>query len=162
MIPFQIGDLTAVQNELDSLEWKKDGSGAMMANPPGSGNPFKHLPLIGQAVEFIGRERGHDVLHVMVNRLNKNTFVPTHRDWIKSSPKQGRHPCLERWHLPLMTNPDAGFWHEGGTRIFMQVGFWHGPIPYWLPHRVWNAGISVRVHLVVDLDSPERLGSYES
>lgn len=158
-------DVSLMAREALSLNWTLDGSDAEMAYPPSGGIPrdMYRIPEIHRAVIEIGKIRGQEPLNVMINKLRPLVKVPIHRDWIKPTRYQKLKPTVERWHLPLLTNIGAIFWHERGCLdgYHFPLGEWMGPIPYWLKHCVYNSGTSDRIHLVVDLDTPNPIGQYE-
>jgi hypothetical protein len=135
-----------------------DGSGAAMVFGPNRGIPDVH-PLINAAVREIAEARGYEPLHLMINELPPGVVVPKHRDWLLPTTTQPSRPCVERWHLPVQTNPDAMFWDEDRGLQHAPLGVWFGPVPYWILHTVWNLGTTPRVHIVVDLDTPS-IGAY--
>jgi hypothetical protein len=140
------------------LRYTVDGTGVQMANRQ-SGGPIPNAVLAEAAAE-IASARRQDVLHVMVNRLPSGISVPRHRDFLEPTEALGRHPCLERWHLPLTTSENATYGDELGNELHMARGFWWGPVPYWLEHWIKNSGRPDRVHLVVDLDTKVPAGRY--
>ena len=147
--------------EAVGLTYQLDGSGALMASGPStmSDNILSKVGL-KSAIEEISQLLKLSPIYSMINKLPANTVVPRHRDWLKGTPLQPNKPCLERWHLPLSANPLCEYWDEiNGKKIFT-LGSWHGPIPYWVEHFVANSGKTDRIHLVVDLDCPTPLGSY--
>lgn len=139
-------------------EYWRDDSGAHMAVKPCGGIPdwLGTCPTLAAAVREIELLRGQRALHVMVNKLPPGTIVPVHSDTLAPT-RQGERPRVERWHLPLKTNPNCYFWDESDLWMHMALGSWWGPVPYWLPHSVENTGTADRIHLVVDLDTPERV-----
>lgn len=155
-------DLAVLKEEARNLKYYLDGSGAEMATKPSSGIPdiVKQLPTMLAAIHEIAKKRETPALHVMVNWLKPGIEVPEHRDWILPTKHQTKTPCVERWHLPIITNEDCAFWDEDNGEFYMPEGIWCGFVPYWLKHKVWNRGKTDRLHLVVDLDSPHPLGSY--
>jgi hypothetical protein len=151
-------DLNPLRAEIEKLNCKVDGSGALMAFDPCKGIP--DLPEISKAVTEIARMRGLTPLHVMANVLPAGCVVGYHRDWLTPSPLQGERPRLERWHLAVTTNPQALWQDEHNPSLHMEEGHWYGPLMYWRLHSVSNLGPTARLHLVVDLDCPEPLGAY--
>lgn len=149
-------------HEIQQLEFKLDGSGAEMAFPPSGGIPAKlwNFPTLLAALEEIAVAREQKLLNLMINRLKPGVDVSVHRDWIKPTQYQPVKPTVERWHLAVITNPDAVFWLEKAGDFKIPQGFWYGPIPYWLNHTVYNKGTEDRIHLVVDLDTPTPIGKY--
>lgn len=151
--------LVAVQQ----LSFWLDGSGAEMAVVPNGGlpNEVRSQPALVKALAEISGLTGLEPLHVMVNRLPPGVEVPKHRDFLKPTPLQPRKfPTIERWHLPVVTNNLCFWWDENQGPVRFPVGFWTGPVPYWTNHSVWNKGVVERIHLVVDLDTPEHIGEY--
>lgn len=157
--------LSALATEIPKLDFHLDGSGAEMAFRPSHGIPVwlsnGHFPTIAAAISEIAALRGLPPVNLMVNRLAPGVDVPVHRDWLLPTPMQLHKPTVERWHLPISTNPDAQFWERGVGYTHMPLGVWGGPVRYWNYHSVRNFGTTERVHLVVDLDSPVRMGEYE-
>lgn len=152
-------DSVSLMGEIEAIKFTPDGSGAMMAFPPSGGLPALP-PAIGRVVAEIAAIRGQRPLHLMINKLAPGVSVPVHRDFLKATKHQAKYPTVERWHLPVQTGFGVDFWHEGGSIEHFEAGVWVGPIPYWLRHSVRNAGQIERVHIVVDLDSPEPVGKY--
>lgn len=103
---------------------------------------------------------GQRPLNLMINKLAPGVHVPPHRDWLRPTQYQAESPTVERWHLPIQTAPGALFWHEGHKTEYFEPGVWVGPIPYWLMHSVVNDSPIERIHIVVDLDTPVRIGRY--
>lgn len=102
-------------------------------------------PLTTEAIEDIQlREDLGDVVQVMVNKLGPGALLAPHRD--------GR-PDNHRYHLPIVSNPDAYWWDELGGKQNMLVGWWYGPVPYCgILHSAGNPGSTDRLHLVVDFE----------
>lgn len=154
--------LGSVLTEAEGLKYWVDDSGAEMTVTQSGGLEIAMgCPNIHKAICEIATLSHLDPLHIMINRLSAQTTVPIHRDYLKPSPLQGDRPCLERWHLPLITNSGSYWWDETNVdNVYMPTGFWYGPMPYWKSHYVANLGQTERIHLIVDLDCPNRLGSY--
>jgi hypothetical protein len=149
--------------DVQRLAFWIDGSGAEMAVVPNGGLPNEvlALPTVRRAIHEIEAYRALSVLHVMVNKLKPGVTVPVHRDFLLPTRLQPwKRPTLERWHLPVATNGGCFFWDEDNGSKHMPLGFWTGPVPYWLRHSVRNEGFTERVHLVVDLDTHIRVGEY--
>lgn len=145
-------------DEINTLEFFQDDTGVLMAYRQSNGIPInsaQHPRLFTACIE-IASLRKQPLLHMMINRMGPGIEVPFHRDYLKDTQKQGRYPHVERWHFPILTNPEAFFFTEY-EQIHMEAGYWHGPVEYWNLHRVCNRGQWERTHLVVDLDS-ERHG----
>lgn len=158
-------DPDAIFNEVALLPVTRDGSDALMAFPPSGGVPevLSKCPATQRAIREIAAIRRLTPLHVMVNTLPARVRVPVHRDFLAPSPLQGRHPRLERWHLPIKTATRGSWWWDElwGGRL-LTTGFWWGPMPYWKKHYVENLSDEDRVHLIVDLDAPVPLGDYDA
>lgn len=152
-------DLQLLLSEIQAIPtWIVDGTGVLMIQGQSKGIPYFGTE-IAKAVEEISSFRNQQPLHLMVNKIPPGIHVPKHRDWLLPA-KQGEKPTLERWHLPIQTSNEAGWWDEMNGEMIFDVGHWFGPMPYWLLHRVWNDSTIERIHLIVDLDTPERLGEY--
>lgn len=134
-----------------------------MAVVPNGGIPNEvRSPALMDALEEIKELRDRDVLHIMVNRLLPGVDVPVHRDFLLPTPLQNRkHPTIERWHLPVVTNDGCLWWDEFTGNVHFPLGMWTGPVPYWTRHKVCNNGQTERIHLVVDLDTENHLGEYQ-
>ncbi len=153
--------LSELALQATTLNYIQDGSGAKMAFAPSAGIPeLKEYPEITAAVEEIANYRNQKPLHLMINVLMPGVVVPIHRDWLTPTSYQGNNPTVERWHLPVMTNTEAIFWDEEAGARHLVEGVWYGPIKYWIQHQIWNHGTKPRIHIVVDLDTPERQGEY--
>jgi len=156
-------DLVAIANEIESIKFWLDGSGAMMSIGQSKGFPPEIIYKTGikAAVDEIGQFRNQVPLNLMINRLPPKIIVPKHQDFLNPTQYQPVQPTIERWHLPLITNPDSLWWDEVEGEFHMEPGFWWGPTPYWKLHSISNHGTIERIHLIVDLDSPFPLGSYK-
>jgi hypothetical protein len=53
-----------------------------------------------------------------------------------------------RLHIPMLTNPDVYFFHEGNRVIMNEGETWY--LNFNLKHSIENRGITDRVHLVMD------------
>ena len=133
-------DILEVRKDVETLEFRRDATGIEMAYGQAAGIPkWATTPGLAKALDEIERIAG-PALHMMVNRLAPGVEVPTHTD------SEGG----VRWHLPVVTNPDAKWWDEQNGEVFMDSAWW-GPVPYAIPHRVWNHGEAARIHIVVDV-----------
>lgn len=145
----------------DQLQYTVDGSGILMGHPMWSG-------LLGgiwlEAAMDIARcfERNEIQIswaktwipaHAMVNIILPGGDSGLHVDPEPPLPQptDGYMGHFFRWHLPLVTNKDCWIEQDGEERAHLAQGFWHGPIRYWQPHRVVNAGTKPRTHLIIDL-----------
>lgn len=154
-------DLTLLFKEVICLPFKKEGDYIEMAASQSHINLIV-FPQIAAAVKEIESFRKLTAVYVMVNKLPPGAVVPYHQDWLVPTPKQPKEPTIERWHLPLMTNLQALFCLKTEKNCaHLALGYWTGPIPYWKHHNVTNGGRDTRVHLIVDLDTPVRMGEYE-
>lgn len=154
-------DLESILAEVVQIDFWKDDSEVEMCVRQSDGIPFRNATAIMSAVGEIGLLRLTPPLHLMINRMPPKVLVPKHRDFLKASTHQQRYPTLERWHLPIVTNEGAWWWDEQHGRMLLPAGFWYGPMPYWLEHQIGNDGNDSRIHLIVDLDSPEPIGFYK-
>jgi hypothetical protein len=115
-----------------------DDTGILMAY--GAAHPATKIPAVLEIMEL----RNLEPAFMMINRVPPGVVAPPHIDTLPFP--------VERWHLPLVTNPDAYWWDEHDNKfIYMPVGYWHGPVPYYIRHAIVNFGLTERVHLVVDL-----------
>lgn len=157
-------DLDLIANQIRSLtNWKQSGpeQDVEMWKEQGS-TAWRSVWWLATVVQDIWRHRPHtQALWLQVNRVLPGKDIEIHQDWLPPSPLQGQHPTLERWHLPVVTNDKCGYWDGVQGEMIMRTGYWHGCVPYWKKHKIWNHGTEPRVHIVVDLDCPERLGEYE-
>lgn len=135
-------NLITLLEEARALSYKDDDSGAKMAyrqsTKIASNSPFQI------AADEIKRILGLEPIFITLNILPAGVTVPVHTDTLVGGRKN-------RWHLPLITNPDCFFWDEINGQRHLPYGFWSGPIPHWINHNVWNHGVTERIHLVVDL-----------
>lgn len=129
------------------LESRRDGTGVEMTAlqfHEQSSLSLLHHDEVKAAVDELESLTGGACAFIMFNRLAPGAGVPAHVD-AHSEP-------VERWHLPVATNPQAWWWDLSlGESLHMRAGWWWGPVPYSVFHRVWNDGDSERIHLVVDL-----------
>lgn len=130
---------------------------------PSDGIPnwIDSYPYIKVSILEISELRDQQPLHIMINRLKPGVEVPIHRDYILPTQTQRYQPCVERWHLPISSNDRCGWWDEDSGNQYPKLGEWFGPVPYWIPHKVWNFGTTDRIHLVIDLDTPKPVGKYK-
>jgi hypothetical protein len=83
------------------------------------------------------------LLSVRLLRLGPGALIREHSD-----PKLGYDDGEVRIHVPLSTNPEVAFMHDG-TRVDMEAGeAWYMDLT--LPHAVRNDGTSPRIHLLLD------------
>jgi hypothetical protein len=172
LLPVEEKRIEAVRRELETVELERvpDGSGTergpetkrgwisgltmtrlVEAGPLKAGRPptierndLIDYPATATAIGRLMLDRGGTLFQVLVNRLDGGDLAK-HRDGIPCE------PIPERWHLPVVTNPEVEYWDEdSGSSHFPATG-WSGPIPYWLLHSMRNGGTEPRVHLIVDL-----------
>ncbi len=134
------------------LPWLLDDSGVKMLVGP---SQRRHtivmcVPGVKDAVKEIEEITGANVVNVMINLVPPGIEVPVHTDTLLPIGGVAR-PIIERWHLPILTNPTSAWWGEDGP-VHMSQGIWFGPVKYWRDHHVYNQGTTDRVHLVVDTD----------
>lgn len=101
-------------------------------------------PTIKAAIDELVKFRAKKAMHLMVNKLPASCLCPVHTDNVVGSP--------ERWHLPLVTNPNTYWWDEKEGLLHMDAGNWYGPMPYGGRHTVVNFGTDERIHLIVDVE----------
>lgn len=151
-IPSKI-NLVELAEDTKNYKYNKDTTGVLIAF--GQSKPISGITeILSNAVSEIVKLRNAKALHIMVNILPVGLRIPEHVDYIPDK------RTVERWHLPIITTSDAGYWDEINGNLKMPSSFWHGTVPYWKRHSVWNYGKSDRIHLIVDLDT-ENLGDYE-
>ncbi len=156
-------DLKLIAAEAATFTYTSDDGYIEMAAQQGKAieERFLKLPGIGAAIkEISGFRRGLKPVSMMLNVLKPGAPVPKHRDWIPPTPLQRVKPCIERWHLAVVTAEGVDWWDEQNEKFHMPQGFWSGPVPYWNLHTAINASKVERLHLIVDLDTPERIGEY--
>lgn len=130
---------------LKDVKFKVDGTGILMANGQWRGVPAWIMNHIDPYVQQLSGQIGPRTLcHVMVNTIVPGGGAPLHVD---PTPDGVR---FERWHLPLVTNPDAELYVDGEWQHLI-YGWWHGPVEYWKEHAVRNRGKLHRTHLVIDV-----------
>jgi hypothetical protein len=96
-----------------------------------------------EAVEEIAGIAGKNPARAMVINLKPGGKITRHRD-------EGAYAeATERYHLPVITNPDA--WLEvGDQRMHMEAGTFYRFAKH-VEHEGANQGETDRIHLVVDL-----------
>ncbi len=148
-------DLGKLIEEASRLEFWLDGAGVEMSITQSGGIPDFIGPTIRSAIGELEDYRKSSAVNLMINRLPAGVTTPTHRDFIAPMIIDGRRvekPIIERWHLPIVTNPDCFWWGEiGNKEVHFPLGVWTGPVSYWKKHYVKNGGTTERTHLVVDL-----------
>lgn len=113
------------------------GGGILMAFRQST---YHDVPEVEEAVKEIESLTGLKRAFILINKIPPGIRSEVHTDTLKLP--------VQRWHLPLVTNPKAWFWQE--TFLHMEIGYWYN-VKYWLPHSVGNDGPTDRIHLVVDL-----------
>ncbi len=140
-------DLGALWVETELLPYShKYDKRVEMSSTQGAGVNPMFGPRVREAVAEIEFLRGVRVLHVQVNRIQPGVYVDWHVDPLPPS-RQGSLPRVERWHLPVRTDPLCLLSGE-----HLCAGYWHGPVKYWEPHDV-QGGQFARTHIIVDLDN---------
>jgi hypothetical protein len=120
------------------------GREQLYANPA-SAEPFADTATLGRCSELSTALARFEceLLSARLLRLGPGAAIREHSDY-----KLGYEDGEVRIHVPLSTNPNVAFMHDG-TRVDMQAGeAWYMDLN--LPHAVHNAGGDPRVHLVVD------------
>jgi quercetin dioxygenase-like cupin family protein len=111
-------------------------------NPQGSWEDTEILarsPALAAAIEAFECEK----LSVRLLRLGPGASVREHTDY-----NLGYEDGEVRFHVPVLTNPDAVFELEGRPLAMRPGESWY--LDFNLKHRVANEGATPRVHLVVD------------
>ena len=110
---------------------------------PGYDDVLNSFPMITHAIAIFANQREQEIHQVMVNKLNPHSFLGKHRDG---------PPQMDRWHLPVITNPLCEWYDEIDGWCHMEEGKWHGPVNYCgILHAMHNDGDNARYHLVLDL-----------
>lgn len=125
----------------ESLKFNRDQSGMDMASLQGGLPKWLKDHTLMSAVREIEALSGGAAQAVMINRLDPGITVAKHKD---------QYTGWRRYHLPLVTNVEAWWWDETNGTVFMDYGYWWGPVPYNELHQVSNGGNTARIHLVVD------------
>lgn len=128
-----------------------DGSGSShMDGPEGwihglSMSRVGLTPYIGLAIGEITRELASPKLvQIMVNKLEGGARLDQHKDGL---------PFNLRFHLPIITHELVTWWDERDGSVHMDVGHWHGPVPYCgVLHAMYNESTVDRYHLIVDFE----------
>lgn len=137
--------MTQLWHKVGVLPTKIDAGNVHMAFPQGHDPENITNPYIRKAIEEIEKFTGGKAVGLMVNTLDPLTSSPIHTD----------PGTAQRYHLPLRTNRDVKWWDEVNGMIYMMTGWWYGPIPYHLKHKVINDhSTDSRVHLIVDIEQP--------
>lgn len=117
----------------------------MMIYSDPSATHFVDTPLLAQAPYFRELLASFEctLLAARLMRLAPGSTIKEHRD-ADLAFEYG----VVRLHIPIVTNPQVGFWLNG-RRVVMEPGtLWYLRLAD--PHRVVNDGASDRVHLVID------------
>ncbi len=112
---------------------------------PAAADPFADTPTLGRCPGLAGALDRFEcaLLSARLLRLGPGASIREHRDHAL-----GYDDGEIRIHIPLMTNPDVAFLHDG-TRVDMSAGeAWYMNLN--LLHAVRNESAEARVHLVVD------------
>lgn len=134
-------DVTKI--DLKEVTWIVDGTGALMAFGQGLGlSGLSIAPTLTPAVLEIERLRRKSARHIMLNTLPPRCILPVHKDPFPSG--------IERWHLPIQTNEEC-YLVDRDIEYHAPLGYWTGPLSYWLEHSGYNKGMTDRIHLIVDL-----------
>jgi hypothetical protein len=102
--------------------------------------------------EEISKLRGLKAVSLMINWLHPGLEIVKHIDHVEPTTLQPNDPHIERWHLPVITNPGCYWWDANGGEVHQPEMIWFGPVKYWELHAVGNRGEGNRIHIVVDLD----------
>lgn len=139
-------NLNKIVNEINQVDFWKDGSGAdMCIRPCELPKWLAKMSETMKAIQELEGETGKKAKYVMINRLGPKICIPIHTDVLLDNEK------LDRYHLPVETNRYCRWWDEEGGWIHFPLGVWWGPVKYWIRHSVENLGDRLRTHIVVDL-----------
>jgi len=127
-----------------------DGTGILLLNGQWQGIPTWCQEILGDAISEIETITGLKAHHVSVNVIVPRGGSGWHADPTPQDEK-GQSLYHDRWHLPLRTNAKCWFEDDEHERFHMALGWWWGPVKYWLLHAVGNDGDQPRMHLIVDL-----------
>jgi Aspartyl/Asparaginyl beta-hydroxylase len=112
---------------------------------PAATDPFADTPTLGHCPALAAALARFqcDLLSARLLRLGPGASIREHSDY-----NLGYEDGEVRIHVPLSTNPDVAFIHDG-TRVDMVAGeAWYMDLN--LSHAVRNESAEARVHLVVD------------
>jgi hypothetical protein len=112
---------------------------------PAAADPFADTPTLSQCPRLAQALAQFEcgLLSARLLRLGPGASIREHKDY-----KLGYEDGEIRVHVPLSTNPDVEFRHDGQP-VEMRAGeAWYMDLN--LPHAVDNRGPEARVHLVVD------------
>lgn len=158
--PMISADMDRLINEIRhfSLEQIPDGSGSSHYDGPEGwihglsmarveAMQAKKYPLLSLELRGIYGNVGYtygSIVQMMLTRLEPGGHLDAHKDG---------PPNRARFHLPLITHPDALWWDEIEGSRHMEAGTWYGPVPYCgILHSVTNPSPSERIHLIVDFE----------
>ncbi len=102
-------------------------------------------PTLFEAALEIRRIIGLPAVSIMVNTLQPGQCIPPHVDTVRED------VTLQRFHLPLQTNPFCLWWDQFNGYVHMRQGYWIGPVPFHIRHCAVNPTAEPRVHITVDL-----------
>lgn len=93
------------------------------------------------------RETDGLLYQMIINHLGPNSGINDHTD-----PHRIDDNIPSRYHVPIVTTPEAVWWDAKYGHTHMEKGFVYGPLPYEdTMHAVHNPGWQNRVHLIVDV-----------
>lgn len=119
------------------------GSG-FMSQTAGAAGFASSMPMLCEAVRsLLTTLDGIGVYQLLVNRLKPHGELGLHRD--------GPISHVQRWHLPVVTNPEVEWWDEDNGTIRFLPGSWWGPVPFTNLHSMVNLGLVYRIHVLADL-----------
>lgn len=126
----------------ENLKYNRDSSGIDMVALQGEFPKWLKDHTLLSAVREIEQLSGGAAQAVMINKLLPGKIVQPHTDEATG---------WRRYHLPLLTNAEAWWWDEEGGTVYMDYGYWWGPVNTSIMHQVGNGGNTDRIHLVVDV-----------
>lgn len=111
---------------------------------PGYDNLLPEFEAIRHAIMALNYACGGELKQVMLNVLGPECSLERHRDG---------EPKHNRYHLPIVTDPEVFWWDELDGKIHMEAGYWYGPVNYCgILHSMTNGSEMSRVHLIADLE----------
>lgn len=141
-------NMESLKDEIEKLPTNIDAGNVKMAY-----NQFTpihvlmdhYIPYIRKAIREIESYTSGLAIGLMANTIDPGQDSPVHTD---PNPNNAM-----RFHLAVQTSEDnAAYWWDerNGTQHFPQ-GWWCGPVPFTMNHRVGNQWNKPRIHLIVDL-----------
>lgn len=136
--PYYEGDWSAVP-------LRSQGGEAWRIYSDPSRDDFADTPILERCPYIAGVLRGFrcQLRAVRFLRLAAGSRILEHTDGYL-----GFEDGQIRIHVPVATNPQVEFFLNGGQIVMQEGEAWY--LDFNLPHRLYNGGITDRVHLVID------------